>query len=108
MSDPESTDPEAVEPTGNDEPTRSAEATGPARFDDALSELEKLVETLEQGDLSLEQSLEHFERGVGLARECRESLTAAEQKVQILLARDGDGDGVEGTLDDFEPDSDDQ
>ena len=105
MSDPESTDPEAVEPTGDDEAAAAAEATDPARFDDALSELEQLVETLEQGDLSLEQSLEHFERGVGLARECRASLTAAEQKVQILLARDGDDNG-DGTLDDFDPDSD--
>ena len=60
----------------------------PARFEAALRELEELVESLEQGDLTLEESLARFERGVTLARECRESLAAAEQRVQVLLADD--------------------
>lgn len=80
----------------------------PARFDEALGELERLVATLEQGDLSLDQSLAHFERGVGLARECRASLQSAEQKVQILLDRDAE-DGEQpgdGSLNEFEPDRD--
>jgi exodeoxyribonuclease VII small subunit len=90
------------------ESTSSEGEPSPARFDEALGELENLVETLEQGDLSLDESLAHFERGVGLARECRASLQSAEQKVQILLDRDAE-DGAqsgEGTLDDFEPDRD--
>jgi len=53
-------------------------------FEQALSELESLVETLEQGDLSLEESLKSFERGVALTRTCQMALKEAEQKVQIL------------------------
>ena len=47
-------------------------------------ELETLVETLEQGELPLEQSLEAFERGVALTRICQQALDEAEQKVKIL------------------------
>lgn len=75
-------------------------ASIPARFEESLAELEKLVENLERGDLSLEDSLEQFERGVVLARQCRESLTAAEQKVRVLIEREG---GEE--LADFDPDT---
>jgi exodeoxyribonuclease VII small subunit len=53
-------------------------------FEEALKELESLVEILEQGDQSLEDSLKSFERGVSLTRLCQESLKEAEQKVQIL------------------------
>ncbi|MES9854126.1 MAG: exodeoxyribonuclease VII small subunit [Candidatus Thiodiazotropha sp. L084R] len=53
-------------------------------FEEALKELESLVETLEQGDQSLEESLKSFERGVSLTRLCQEALKEAEQKVQIL------------------------
>jgi len=62
------------------------------RFEDALAELETIVQTLEQGEQSLEQSLEQFERGVGLSRFCQQSLDAAEQKVKILLADDDDAE----------------
>ncbi len=79
----------------------SADAN-PARFEEALRELEQLVEQLEQGDLTLEQSLAQFERGVGLARECRDSLSAAEQKVQMLLEIEGEGE----QLTDFESETD--
>lgn len=80
----------------------SDEKENPARFDESLAELEQLVENLEKGDLTLEDSLAQFERGVTLARQCRESLAAAEQKVEILLQRD---DGEE--LADFSGDADD-
>ncbi|MCW8889396.1 MAG: exodeoxyribonuclease VII small subunit [Sedimenticola sp.] len=53
-------------------------------FEEALNELESLVETLEQGDLSLEESLKSFERGVTLTRTCQVALKEAEQKIQIL------------------------
>lgn len=58
-------------------------------FESALADLEKLVEQLEAGDLSLEASLAHFERGVQLTKTCQQALSAAEQKVQILLQQDG-------------------
>ena len=59
-------------------------------FETALTELEELVETLEQGDISLEESLKLFERGVTLTRNCQTSLKQAEQKVQILLDKSGE------------------
>jgi len=64
----------------------------PLSFEDALKELEHLVETLEKGDLSLEQSLTTFERGVGLTRTCQKALDDAEQKVRILTSKSADGE----------------
>jgi exodeoxyribonuclease VII small subunit len=61
----------------------------PLAFEKSLKELENLVEKLEQGDLSLEASLQHFERGVQLTRTCQQALKNAEQKVEILLKKDG-------------------
>jgi exodeoxyribonuclease VII small subunit len=58
-------------------------------FEKSLKELENLVEKMEQGDLSLEDSLSHFERGVQLSRACQQALKAAEQKVAILMQKDG-------------------
>lgn len=49
-----------------------------------MQELESLVETLEQGDQPLEESLQAFERGVALTRVCQQALDEAEQKVKIL------------------------
>lgn len=59
------------------------------RFEDALHELETLVERMEQGDLSLENALKTFERGIQLSRLCQNALQDAEQKVQILLEENG-------------------
>jgi len=53
-------------------------------FEKALAELEQLVETMEKGDLTLEESLKQFERGVSLTRACQKALAEAEQKVRIL------------------------
>ncbi len=58
-------------------------------FEKALAELEALVERLEQGDLSLEESLRAFERGIQLTRSCQQALAEAEQKVEQLLEEDG-------------------
>ncbi|MCP3848864.1 MAG: exodeoxyribonuclease VII small subunit [Gammaproteobacteria bacterium] len=66
-------------------------------FESSLNELEKLVDALENGDLSLEQSLQDFERGINLTRACQTALTDAQQKVQILLEDDG-----QASLKDFE------
>jgi exodeoxyribonuclease VII small subunit len=58
-------------------------------FESSLSELTQLVEQMEQGGLSLEQSLESFERGIKLVRHCQSALQTAEQKVQILMEKNG-------------------
>ena len=62
----------------------------PVDFERALADLESHVQRLEGGDLPLEDALKAFEEGVRLTRQCQQSLDAAEQKVQLLLAkRDG-------------------
>ena len=58
-------------------------------FESAIGELETIVKSLEAGDLSLEQSLELFERGVQLSRFCHTRLEAAERRVEILSDRGG-------------------
>jgi exodeoxyribonuclease VII small subunit len=60
-----------------------------SQFEQAMQELETLVEHMERGDISLEESLKSFERGIGLARTCQQALQEAEQKVQILLEKNG-------------------
>jgi len=57
-------------------------------FEQQLSELESLVEQMEKGDISLENSLVSFEKGIKLARSCQKSLQEAELKVKILLSDD--------------------
>ncbi|MCJ8170184.1 exodeoxyribonuclease VII small subunit [Atopomonas sediminilitoris] len=64
-------------------------------FETALNELQTLVTQLESGELSLEASLSAFEQGVRLTRECQQSLSQAEQKVKILLERNGELDEAE-------------
>lgn len=59
-------------------------------FEQSLSELEALVARLEQGDVPLEEALKTFERGVALTRQCQTALRGAQQKVEVLLARNGD------------------
>lgn len=53
-------------------------------FEDAIAELETIVESMEEGDISLEESLLAFERGIELTRKCQSTLLAAEQKIQKL------------------------
>ena len=59
-------------------------------FEASLAELEKIVEQLENGDIPLEESLNLFETGVKLTRQCRERLTEAERRIEVLM-KDGDG-----------------
>ncbi len=54
-------------------------------FEKKLNRLEKIVEKMEEGELSLDQSLKIFEEGIRLSRECHDQLDQAEQKVQTLL-----------------------
>ncbi|MGA7538112.1 MAG: exodeoxyribonuclease VII small subunit [Steroidobacteraceae bacterium] len=58
-------------------------------FEQALAELETLVERLERGDLPLDEALKTFERGIELTRHCQGALKAAQQRVEILLRRNG-------------------
>lgn len=58
-------------------------------FEESLAKLESLVEKMEAGDLSLEDSLVTFEQGIKLTRECQAALKNAEQKVTMLIERNG-------------------
>jgi exodeoxyribonuclease VII small subunit len=68
-------------------------------FEASMDELESLVARMESGELTLEESLEYFERGIKQVRDCQKALDEAEQKVKILLKESG-----EEQLADFEPD----
>src|SRR5436189_6047935 len=70
----------------------------PKSFESSLEQLELIVRELEQGDLPLERSLELFEQGVKLARECQERLSQAERRLDILM-RDNQGRPVVRPLD---------
>lgn len=59
-------------------------------FEKALEDLNNIVIKMEQGGLSLEESLKQFEKGIALTRECQLALQNAEQKVQILLENHGE------------------
>lgn len=63
-------------------------------FEKKLDRLESIVEKMETGELSLEESLKLFEEGVKLSRECNTQLTAAEQKVKLLLGVDENGQAI--------------
>ena len=58
-------------------------------FEASLAQLEDLVEKMETGELSLEDSLKTFEQGIALTRECQQALKQAEQKVNVLLNKNG-------------------
>jgi exodeoxyribonuclease VII small subunit len=64
-------------------------AKKPVNLEKALGELEKLVEEMEQGKLSLDESLKRFEKGIALTSECQEALQTAELKVQELIEKNG-------------------
>ncbi|TVZ40137.1 exodeoxyribonuclease VII small subunit [Alteromonadaceae bacterium 2753L.S.0a.02] len=63
-------------------------------FEASLEHLEELIEQLESGELSLEESLKTFEQGIKLTRQCQQALKAAEQKVAVLMKQD-DGEMTE-------------
>ena len=80
--------------------TKKAEAQAQT-FEASLAALEQIVRELERGEFPLERSLELFEQGVRLSRECQERLQAAERRIEVLL-RDGEGRPVVGAFDDEE------
>lgn len=59
-------------------------------FEKSIKQLETLVAKLEKGDLTLEDSLKHFEQGVKLTRECKQALEVAEQKISVLSNENGE------------------
>jgi exodeoxyribonuclease VII small subunit len=71
-------------------------------FESSLTALERIVRELERGELPLEKSLELFEEGVRLSRECQERLGEAERRIEVLL-QDNDGRTFASALGDGEP-----
>ena len=67
-----------------------AEKKVAVNFEKALKDLQKIVEGLESGDLSLEESLKFFEKGIKLTRHCQAELEEAELKVQKLVEENGE------------------
>ena len=59
-------------------------------FETALDELEDIVDQLESGDLSIEESLKSFKKGIKLTRQCQKQLSEAELKVQKLIEENGE------------------
>lgn len=85
----------------------------PADFESSLVALERIVREMERGDLPLERSLELFEQGVRLSRECQDRLNEAERRIEVLL-RDATGETFIEPLDEqvtgreFETDEEDE
>ncbi len=69
-------------------PKKSTKKTATNDFETSMTELESLVERMEQGDTKLDDALKDFEKGIALTRACQQSLSDAEQKVKILLEQD--------------------
>jgi len=72
-------------------------------FEQSLKQLETLVESLETGNLNLDESLKSFEKGIKITRDCQSALSDAEQRVRILT-RDRDSDSETQTEDFFAED----
>ena len=75
-----------------------AKTDKPFKFEHALDELNQLVNKMESGDVSLEDALTHFERGIQLTRHCQQALQEAEQKISLLSEKNG-----KETLEPYEP-----
>ena len=69
---------------------RKSTPSRPVNFEKSLKQLETIVEKLEKGELSLEESLKQFEQGIKLTSECRQALQKAEQKISVLSQENGD------------------
>lgn len=80
--------------------SKPADASQIAEFEKSLDELEKLVARMEQGDQSLDDSLQSFERGVALYRSCQSALEQAELRVKLLSDPQAPDDA-----DDFDPET---
>ena len=74
---------------------KSTKKTDTLDFEGSMTELEELVERMEDGDQSLEDSLKDFERGIALTRSCQKSLQETEQKIQQLIEKNGQDELVD-------------
>jgi exodeoxyribonuclease VII small subunit len=95
--------PQAEAPSSNPEPGRSdsqPDASRIAEFEHSLDELEQLVQRMEHGDLSLDESLKTYERGIALYRNCQSALEQAELRVKLLHDPEAPDDAQ-----DFNPDT---
>jgi len=71
------------------------------KFEEALGEIEAIIERIESGEVGLEESIGEYERGAGLIRRCREILERAEQRIEELTAESlGDSSSAGGAADD--------
>lgn len=61
----------------------------PFNFESSLSMLESIVSKIEKGDLNLESSLNEYEKGMNLVRECQKRLTDAEQRIRLITEKNG-------------------
>ena len=71
----------------------------PRGFEDLLGEVEEVVEELESGELSLDESLESYEKGVRSLRQCLQHLQRAERRIELLVGFDGDGNPLSQSFD---------
>ena len=84
--------PYPLDSTVSSTPTEPAVPPDAPDFEKSLAELEQIVERLERGELSLDESLQQFERGVQLTKSCQTALKQAEHKVELLLRKTSNSD----------------
>ena len=68
-------------------------ANGTPTYEESITRLNKIVESIEQGKIGLEDSIKQYEEGMALIRQCRKVLSEAEMKIQYLQAQGADGVG---------------
>jgi len=78
---------------GSPKPTPKPDTTGEPSFEEAVERVEDLIESIESGEIGLDESLKAFEEGMGLIKRCRARLDAAEQRVRELIDEDDSGGG---------------
>ena len=78
---------------------KHADDAPPATFESSLAELQQIAQDLEDGSLGLEESLQRFERGIALLRQCYKTLEQAEQRIEILTGFDAAGNAVTAPFD---------
>lgn len=81
-------------------PPAAPAAAPPPKFEDALAQIEQIIERIESGDSGLEDALAEYEKGVALIQHCRHTLDKARKKVEDLTAQ------LEAAADDESPESD--
>jgi exodeoxyribonuclease VII small subunit len=85
-------------PCGGDHAGPAPPAAGPT-FEAALTEIQQVLESLEDGSVGLEESLQRFERGTALLRHCYALLESAERRIEILTGRDDNGNHTSAPFD---------